>query len=510
MNDYLLQMKNITKNFVGVRALNKVSLKVKRGEIHALCGENGAGKSTLMKILSGIYPYGTYNGEIIFNGENLMISNIKDAEEKGIAIIHQELALIKELSVAENIFIGNEPNKNGVMDFNEVYVRTLKLLKELGLNINPYTKIKDLGIGQQQMIEIAKALSRKTDLLILDEPTAPLTDPEVEILMNILRRMKNNGMTCIYISHKLDEVFQIADNVTVLRDGNTVGSADIKEINEEEIIRMMVGREITDLFPRREHNVGQVILKGVGFNAYGIHTDKKVVNDINFTLREGEILGIAGLIGAGRTELVSSVFGSYPSRHEGKLYLNGRLIQVNSPKDAIKNGIFMVPEDRKRQGLVGSMSVKKNITLATINKYNKSFGEVDEIAESEDIKKYVDRLEIKVSSFDDLVNKLSGGNQQKVVLAKALLAEPKILILDEPTRGIDVGAKYEIYKIMFDLVEEGISIIMVSSEIPEILGISDRIIVMHEGEITGEFENNNVTQEMIMRSAIGGVSKIDK
>lgn len=506
MDDYILEMKDISKEFGGVKALNKVSLKVKRGEIHALCGENGAGKSTLMKILSGIYPYGAYSGEIIFNGENLILHNIRDAEKKGISIIHQELALIKELSVAENIFIGNEPSRNGIMDFDEMYDKTLSLLKELGLNINPNTKVKNLGIGQQQMVEIAKALSRETSLLILDEPTAPLTEPEVEILMGILRQLKQNKVTCIYISHKLDEIFQIADSVTVLRDGKMIGTSNIKDITEDEIIRMMVGREITDLFPKEEHTIGEVVLEVKGFDVYDTtHISKKVVDNANFILKKGEILGIAGLIGAGRTELVSSIFGSYPGRYTGELYLYGKPIKIGSPEDAIRNGIFMVPEDRKRQGLIGSMSVKENITLATIDKYRKAFGEVDEVNEIINIKKYIEELKIKVARLDNTVNKLSGGNQQKVVLAKALSAEPKILILDEPTRGIDVGAKYEIYRLIFDLAQRGMSIIMVSSELPEILGISDRIIVMHEGKITAEFHNENITQEMIMKNAIGSV-----
>ncbi|TZE81394.1 xylose ABC transporter ATP-binding protein [Calorimonas adulescens] len=507
MSGYILEMKNISKEFSGVRALNNVCLKVKKGEIHALCGENGAGKSTLMKILNGIYPYGSYSGEIIYNGEKLILRSIRDAEKYGIAIIHQELALIKELSVAENIFVGNEPNNSGIINFNEMYDKTLSLLNELGLNINPYTKIKNLGIGQQQMVEIAKALSRKTSLLILDEPTASLTDPEVEILMGILRQLKINGVTCIYISHKLDEIFKIADSVTVLRDGNTVGSAEIEDITEEEIIRMMVGREITDLFFREEHIIGEEILKVMNFNVYDItHINKKIVDSVNFTLRKGEILGIAGLIGAGRTELVSSIFGSYPGRFSGEIYLEGRPVKIQGPVDAMRNGILMVPEDRKRQGLVRSMSVKENITLATLDNYRTLLGKINEVEEIVNTRKYINKLRIKAVDFNFSVNKLSGGNQQKVVLAKTLLADPKILILDEPTRGIDVGAKYEIYRLMFELVKSGISIIMVSSELPEIIGISDRILVMHEGKITGEFVNENVTQEMIMKSAIGGAS----
>ncbi|AYO29966.1 xylose ABC transporter ATP-binding protein [Biomaibacter acetigenes] len=505
MNDFILEMKDITKEFSGVKALDKVNFRVKKGEIHALCGENGAGKSTLMKILSGIYPYGTYTGQIIYNGQELAMHGIKDSEKAGIAIIHQELALVNELSVSENIFIGNEPSKNGIVDFNELYSKTKGLLKELHLNINPYTKIKNLGIGQQQLVEIAKALSKNASLLILDEPTASLTDSEVAILMNILKQLKSRGVTCIYISHKLNEVMEIADTVTVIRDGKTIGSDALNNLTQDKIIKMMVGRELSDLFPKELHTIGDTIFSVKNFNAYEVNNpNKRVVKDVNFSLKKGEILGIFGLIGAGRTELVSSIFGSYGGKYDGEIYLQGNKINIKTPDDALRHGIAMVPEDRKRHGLIGTMTVRQNITISNIENYRGRFDSIDLNKEILDVKSYIKELKIKVAYFDMLVKSLSGGNQQKVVLAKNLLRRPQILMLDEPTRGIDVGAKYEIYKLMNELVKEGISIIMVSSELPEILGISDRILVMHEGKITGEFENNNITQEMIMDKALGG------
>ncbi|MBT1280083.1 xylose ABC transporter ATP-binding protein [Thermoanaerobacter sp. CM-CNRG TB177] len=511
MSEYILEMYNITKEFPGIRALDDVSFKVKRGEIHALCGENGAGKSTLMKILSGVYPYGTYCGDIFFNGEKLILHSIKDAEKKGIAIIHQELALIKELSVKENIFIGNEPNKNGIVDFDQMYLNAKKILQQFNLDIDPNTLVKNLGVGQQQLVEIAKALSKNASLLILDEPTSSLTEADVEILLKILKKLKENGVTCIYISHKLDEVMEIADTVTVIRDGKTIGTDSAKNLTKEKIISMMVGRELSQLYQREKHFIGEVFFEVRDFNVYDTKIqNRRIVKNVSFKLRKGEILGIAGLIGAGRTELVSSIFGSYPGKWTGDVYLEGKKIIIKNPSDALKYGIAMVPEDRKKEGLISLMSVKENMTISNLENYKKNLiGTIDENRELLDVKDYIKTINIKTSHFSTQVKNLSGGNQQKVVLAKNLLSKPKILILDEPTRGIDVGAKYEIYKLMFSLAKEGISIIMISSELPEILGISDRIIVMHDGEKKGEFENKNVTQEMIMQCAIGGRSNND-
>ncbi|WP_411682278.1 xylose ABC transporter ATP-binding protein [Clostridium thailandense] len=505
MSEYILEMNNITKEFSGVKALDNVCLKVKKGEIHALCGENGAGKSTLMKVLSGVYPSGTYAGDIIYDGKKLDLKGIKDSENAGIAIIHQELALIKELSVAENIFIGNEINHNGIVDFNAMYNKTKELLKEVKLNINPTTLIKELGIGQQQLVEIAKALSKNSNVLILDEPTAPLTDSEVETLMGIMKDLRKKGVTCIYISHRLNEVIELSDTVTIIRDGKSIGTEPIENLDQEKIINMMVGREMTDLFPREEHKIGEKILEVKNFNVYDTtNKDKLRVKNANFHLKRGEILGIAGLVGSGRTELVSSIFGSYEGEHNGEIYYLDKKINIGNPDEALKKGIAMVPEDRKRHGIVGIMSVRNNITLANLIKYQGKLDYLNKDTEIIDVTRLVDELKIKTSSIDLDVKSLSGGNQQKVVLAKNLLIGPQILILDEPTRGIDVGAKYEIYKLMFKLVKMGISIIMVSSELPEILGISDRVLVMHEGEIKGDFDNIGLTQETIMQCAIGG------
>ncbi|KZL90268.1 xylose ABC transporter ATP-binding protein [Clostridium magnum] len=507
MGEYILEMNNITKEFSGVKALDNVCLKVRKGEIHALCGENGAGKSTLMKVLSGVYPSGTYTGDIVYDGQKLHMKGIKDSEKVGIAIIHQELALIKELSVAENIFIGNEISRNHIVDFNAMYNKTAELLKEVKLNINPTTLIKELGIGQQQLVEIAKALSKNSNVLILDEPTAPLTDSEVETLMGIMKDLRKKGVTCIYISHRLNEVMELSDTVTIIRDGKSIATEPIENLNQDKIINMMVGREMTDLFPREDHEIGEKVLEVKNFNVYDTTNKEKFrVKNANFHLKRGEILGIAGLVGSGRTELVSSIFGSYEGRRNGDVYYLDKKINISNPDEALKKGIAMVPEDRKRHGIVGIMSVRNNITLANLIKYQGKLDYLNKDTEIIDVMRLVDELKIKTSSIDLDVKSLSGGNQQKVVLAKNLLIGPQILILDEPTRGIDVGAKYEIYKLMFKLVKMGISIIMVSSELPEVLGISDRVLVMHEGEIKGDFDNIGLTQETIMQCAIGGNS----
>ncbi|MDO6354729.1 xylose ABC transporter ATP-binding protein [Caloramator sp. CAR-1] len=505
MGDLILKMINITKEFYGVKALDNVCLEVKKGEIHGLCGENGAGKSTLMKILSGVYPYGTYTGEIIYNDKQLKLNNVNDSKKKGISIIHQELQLIKELSICENIFLGNEPNKNGIVDFNLMYKKTEELLEELKMDINPFTLVKNLGLGQQQLIEIAKALSQNANLLILDEPTASLTDNEVETLMKILRDLKARGVTCIYISHKLNEVLELCDRVTIIRDGKTIGTEETKNLNQDKIINMMVGREIKDLYPKEEHETGNEFFAVKKFSVYDNNNkNKKIVDNISFTLKKGEILGIAGLVGSGRTELVSSICGFYKGRKEGEIYINNNKVYIRNPIDALNLGIAMVPEDRKKDGIIGSMSVKENISISNINKYKQMLGIINESLELVDVNKYVKEFNIKAANLELKIKNLSGGNQQKAILARFLLRKPNILILDEPTRGIDVSAKYEIYKLINKLVKQGVSIILISSELPEILGMSDRIIVMHEGKLKGEFNNKNLTQEMIMECAIGG------
>lgn len=505
MDEYILEMENITKEFPGVRALENINFCVKKGEIHALCGENGAGKSTLIKVLSGIYPFGTYKGNIFIKGSLKRFRNVNQSENCGISVIYQELALVEELDVGENIFLGNLPGNFGVANWNKVYYETSQILNELGMDINPHIKIKDFGIGQQQLIEIAKALSKKTDILVLDEPTAALTEGEVEILIKILKELKKKGVTCIYISHKIGEIFKIADRVTVLRDGKSVGTNLINEVDENKIISLMVGRELTRRFPREVHKSGEVVMEINNMTLYDPDDSSKVIIDnVSLKVRKGEILGIAGLMGAGRTELVLGIFGVYSGKKTGEVKINNKIVNLYGAKTAIKNGLSLVPEDRKKYGLVLEQSVSTNISLASLDMVS-NFGIMNSNQEIVYVNKYMDSLKIKTPSIETEVNNLSGGNQQKVVLAKWLMTNPKILILDEPTRGIDVGAKLEIYNIMNELVRKGVAVVMISSELPEILGMSDRIIVMHEGRINGEFDYKEATQENIMYCATGGL-----
>ncbi|WP_102716308.1 xylose ABC transporter ATP-binding protein [Paenibacillus castaneae] len=498
-------MRNITKQFPGVKALNDVTFLVKKGEVHALCGENGAGKSTLMKVLSGLYPHGSYEGQILINGEEKAFGKIKDAEEAGIAIIYQELALVKELSIGENLFLGKEPAVFGIINWEQVFKESERWLKEVGLqDVNPEQSIGGLGIGKQQQIEIAKALSKNANILILDEPTAALTEQEVDILLDILREFKKRGVTCIYISHKLNEVFAVADTVTVLRDGQTIGTYPIADMNEDKVISLMVGRELKERFPRIASNPGEIVLKVKDYTVMNPEREgKKVIDNLSFELRQGEILGIAGLMGAGRTELVMSLFGSYAGSHTGTVEIEGRPVKLKNTQQAIKAGLALVSEDRKKYGLVLGMDIKSNVSLASL----RSISSGGVLRQNEEIaagNQYLNSLRVKANSVETIVGTLSGGNQQKVVLGKWLMTNPKILILDEPTRGIDVGAKFEIYNIMNDLIRQGVSIIMVSSELPELLGMSHRIIVIAEGKQTGEFVAEEATQEMIMTAATGG------
>lgn len=505
MSEYILEMINITKEFPGVRALDDVTFRVKKGEIHALVGENGAGKSTLMKVLSGVYPSGTYTGDIVLNGQKQTYRNIKDSEEAGVAIIYQELALVKQMNICENIFLGCEIKKNGFINWDEAFVETEKVLKEVRLKVNPVTKVINLGIGQQQLVEIAKAISKNADVLILDEPSAALTESETENLLQILKELKAKGVTCIYISHKLNEVFEIADNITILRDGKTICTEETKNMDENKVIARMVGRELTQRFPRKEHTPGEVVLEVNNWNVYNPELpDTKLIDNVNFKVRKGEILGIAGLMGAGRTELVMSIFGAYGINISGEVKLNNKKLNIKNPKEAIAAGISYVSEDRKRYGLVLGMDIKNNTTLASLD----SISNMGMINANEVIKasnEYVSDLRIKTPSIEQKVGNLSGGNQQKVVLAKWLMTKPKILIMDEPTRGIDVGAKFEIYNIMNKLVDEGVCIVMISSELPEILGMSDRIIVIHEGKLAGELSWQEATQEKVITFATGGM-----
>ncbi|ACM59264.1 xylose ABC transporter ATP-binding protein [Caldicellulosiruptor bescii] len=504
MSEYILEMVHITKEFPGVKALDDVTFKVKKGEIHALVGENGAGKSTLMKILSGVYPYGTYSGDIFIEGKKQHFRNIKDSEHAGVAIIYQELTLVKGMTVGENIFLGREPVVNGIINWNKVYADSKKLFEKLNIEIDVYEKVENLGIGQQQMVEIAKAISKDSKILILDEPTAALTESETRQLFRILKDLKNHGVTCIYISHRLEEIFEIADTVTVLRDGKTISTDPISNLTEDEIIKRMVGRELTQRYPKVPHKAKRTIMEVRNFSVYDKdNPEKKIIDNVSFEIKEGEILGISGLMGAGRTELFMSIFGAYPGRKEGEIWLEGKKISINNPREAIEHGICYLSEDRKRYGLVLMMDIKDNILLPNYQKF--ANGGIINIPKSlSTALDYVGKLRIKIASPFQQVMNLSGGNQQKVIIAKWLLANPKILILDEPTRGIDVGAKYEIYNLMNQFVDQGVGIVMISSELPEILGMSDRILVMQKGKIAGELMAEDATQEKIMTLATGG------
>ncbi len=502
MSDVILEMRNITKTFPGVKALDNVNFSVKAGEIHALVGENGAGKSTLMKVLSGVHPHDTYEGEVYFMGEECKFRDITQSEDVGLVIIHQELALIPFLSITENLFLGNEQAKNGIINWNEAIDKTSALLEQVGLHASPDTLITDLGVGMQQLVEIAKALAKDVKLLILDEPTASLSESDSEKLLELLLQFKKQGMTSILISHKLNEVAKVADSITILRDGLTVETIDThaEELTEDRIIRGMVGRDLTHRFPPRESNIGDVIFEVCDWNVYHpIHPDRKVSTDINFHVRAGEVVGFAGLIGAGRTELAMSIFGqAYGKDITGTVLKHGEEIDISSIDKAIANGIAYATEDRKAYGLVLINEIKNNIALTNLPKIA-DFGVVNEPKEITVTRKYRDDLNIKCSSIRQLAVNLSGGNQQKVVLSKWLFANPDILILDEPTRGIDVGAKYEIYSIVNKLASEGHAIILISSELPEILGVCDRIYVMNEGKIVGELAAQDASQEIIMK-----------
>lgn len=504
MTDYILEMNQISKEFTGVKALSNVNFKVERGEIHFLVGENGAGKSTLMKVLSGVYPYGNYEGDIVFNGSVQQFNKINDSVNAGIAIIYQELALFPDLAVYENIFIGNEIQSGGVLDWNKAIVQSKKMLEKVNLKINPETLIKDLGVGKQQLVEIAKALSKEVKLLILDEPTAALNEDDSENLLNLLLELKKQGITCIMISHKLKEAIAIADKATVLRDGETICTLDASkgEITETAIIKYMVGREIEDIYPKRAKNeFGEKILELSNWSAFDPQLGRHVAKNVNFNVRKGEIVGIAGLMGSGRTELALSIFGNAKSyKLEGDLFVNGIPVKYKHTSDAIKDGIAYVTEDRKGAGLFLLQDIKNNISVGNLAGIS-SKGIVNENEEIKIAEEYRESLGIKTPSLQQLAGNLSGGNQQKVSLGKWLFAGPKLLILDEPTRGIDVGAKFEIYSVMNELIDKGMSIIMISSELGEILGMSDRIYVMAEGEIKGELPSKEADQEKIMQLA---------
>jgi ABC-type sugar transport system, ATPase component len=513
MSEYILEMDNITKEFPGVIALKNVTFQVRKGEIHALVGENGAGKSTLMNVLSGIYPYGSYTGSIIFKGTECRFKNIRESEAVGIAIIHQELALSPYMTIAENIFLGNERAKHGVINWDETNRKAIELMKKVGLKEKFTARIKDIGVGKQQLVEIAKALSKNCELLILDEPTAALNDDDSDHLLELLKALnKEQGLTCILISHKIHEVIKIANTITVLRDGQTIETLDNTEhVSEGRIIKGMVGRELMDRFPRHNAKIGEI---GFEIKDWVVHDpldeDRVVIDHVDLNVRKGEIVGLAGLMGAGRTELAMSVFGrAYGKKITGKLIKDGKEIVLHKVSDAIANGIAYVTEDRKTAGLVPIQDIKWNTALANLKAISR-FSIVNDDEEIVVGKDYRERLGIKCSSVFQKAGNLSGGNQQKVVLSKWIFADPEVLILDEPTRGIDVGAKYEIYKIIIQLAEAGKCVIMISSELPEILGITDRLYIMNEGRIVGEMETDEATQVGIMSTIIQSSDRSDR
>ena len=499
MADYILEMRNIVKEFSDIRALSDVNLKIERGEIHALCGENGAGKSTLMNVLSGLYPYGSYEGDIVYNGETCKFKNLKDSENEGIVIIHQELALSPYLSVSENIFLGNEQAKHGIIDWDLTEKKTTNLLKTVGLRVNPNTLVSQIGVGQQQLVEIAKAFSKSVRLLILDEPTAALNEEESANLLELIKEFRRQGITSIIISHKLNEIVNVADRITILRDGKTIETLEKEAINEERIIRGMVGRDLTNRYPERHPNLGDVYFEVKDWTVHHPIDAHRVMNDkINFKIRKGEIVGIAGLMGAGRTEFAMSVFGrSYGSNISGKVFKEGQEISVKDVPAAIENGLAYVSEDRKALGLNLLMDIRENTTIASLGKISKQ-GVLDKEKEVQIAEEYRKKMRTKTNSIYQKVSSLSGGNQQKVVLAKWLMTEPDVLFLDEPTRGIDVGAKYEIYTIIEEMAAAGKCVCIISSELPEILGMCDRIYTMNDGKFTGEVLRKDANQESLM------------
>ncbi|MBQ6060816.1 MAG: sugar ABC transporter ATP-binding protein [Clostridia bacterium] len=498
-------MRSITKTFPGVKALDNVNLSVDEGEIHALVGENGAGKSTLMKVLSGIHPYGSYDGDIMYDGQECRFQGIRDSESLGIVIIHQELALVPYLTIAENMFLGNEQRKvKGIIDWDATYANAEKYMRIVGLEDSPRELIKNIGTGKQQLVEIAKALAKNVRLLILDEPTSSLTEADSRKLLDLLLEFKKTrGITSIIISHKLNEVSYVSDKITVIRDGKTIETLDKAkdDISEERIIRGMVGREMTNRFPKRTNvTIGEKSLEIKHWTVHHpLYPERKVVDDVSLYLRKGEVVGIAGLIGAGRTELCQSVFGkAYGTQISGELYKDGKELHLNSVAEAVHNGLAYVTEDRKGDGLVLSNSILRNITLSRLG-FVSSHGVLNADLEHEKAEEYRQKLSIKTPSVEQLVNNLSGGNQQKVLVAKWMYAQPEIMMLDEPTRGIDVGAKYEIYCIINDMAAEGKSVLMVSSELPELLGMCDRIYVMCESKLVGELPAAEASQEIIMQ-----------
>jgi putative multiple sugar transport system ATP-binding protein len=499
----ILEMRGITKRFPGVIALDDVNLRVAAGEIHAICGENGAGKSTLMKVLSGVYPYGTYEGDIVYQNEVVRFSDIRASEREGIVIIHQELALIPELSIVENIFLGNEPRRFGVIDWSAAHQRAVDLLARVGLSDDPNTKIKNIGVGKQQLVEIAKALNKNVKLLILDEPTAALNESDSQHLLDLLRGLKSRGITSIMISHKLNEIEAIADSITIIRDGKTIETLDVKAdgVDEDRIIRGMVGRVLENRFPEHDgSSIGEVFFEVRDWTVqHPLTAERLVAKNSHFTVRRGEVVGFAGLMGAGRTELAMSIFGqSYGSLLSGEIFMNGQQIRLPNVSAAIKHGLAYVSEDRKALGLNLLDDIKTSVVSAKLSKIARA-GVVDDLQEHKVAEEYRQELRVKTPTVDEGVSKLSGGNQQKVVLAKWMFTDPELLILDEPTRGIDVGAKTEIYNIIRELASRGVGVVLISSELPELLGVSDRIYTIFEGTITSELPASQADPETLLK-----------
>lgn len=508
MSNTILEMRSITKTFPGVKALSDVNLNVQEGEIHAIVGENGAGKSTLMKVLSGVYPSGSYDGEIVYKGEVQHFKSIRDSEHKGIVIIHQELALVPLLSIAENIFLGNEQAKGGIVDWDETREGARKLLSMVGLSEDPNTLVTHIGVGKQQLVEIAKALAKEVKLLILDEPTASLSEKDSAALLDLLMEFRRQGITSILISHKLNEISKVADRITVIRDGRSIETLNKEEISEDRIITLMVGRSLDDRYPPREPNVGDVVFEVKDWSVYHPqHRDRQVIKSIGLNIRKGEVVGIAGLMGAGRTEFAMSVFGkSYGQKISGEVYVHGKKVDTSTVEKAVNNGLAYATEDRKTYGLNLIDHIKHNVTLANLFGISKG-GVIDDMTEMDVANEYRKKTNIRSSSVYQVTGNLSGGNQQKVVLSKWLFSNPDVLILDEPTRGIDVGAKYEIYTIINQLAAQGKAVLVISSEMPELLGITDRVYVMNEGRLVGEMPTSEASQEKIMRAIVRAEGK---
>ncbi|EKU79745.1 D-xylose ABC transporter ATP-binding protein [Massilia timonae] len=505
MPGYLLEMKGIAKRFDGVPALDGIDLAIRPGECVGLCGENGAGKSTLMKVLSAVYPHGSWDGEILWDGQPLRARSVRETEAAGIIIIHQELMLVPELSVAENIFLGNEITlPGGRLDYPAMNRRAEEILRGLRLpDVNVVLPVKHYGGGHQQLIEIGKALNKNARLLILDEPSASLSASEIDVLLETVRDLKARGVACVYISHKLEEVAAICDTIVVIRDGKHIATTPMPDMSVDRIIAQMCGREMNQMYPSLPHAIGEVVMEARHITCYDPENPRrKKVDDVSFQVRRGEILGIAGIVGAGRTELVTAIFGAYPGRHEGEVWLDGQRVDTADPLKAIRAGFALVPEDRKHHGIVRDLSVGENITLSVLQRYA-HLTRIDDGEEASAIGEQIARLALKTASPALPITALSGGNQQKAVLARMLLTGPKVLILDEPTRGVDVGAKFEIYRLMLELAAQGIAIVMVSSELAEVLGVSDRVLVLQEGRLRGDFLNDGLSQETVLAAALG-------